>query len=347
MNKLVVTLIALCTALALAFGALPIVVVNALASTAAPSQAAITEIPPTMLAHYQAEGSRCPAITWSILAGIGEVESGHGQKRINPTTGDTIGSPILGFQHVGPDTDHGYYDHDPERDWAVGPMQITPATFDAYATIGTDRPAGTVPDPSNAWDAIATAANYLCDLDHTLGLPTIERVLTAYNCGPAAPQSCGGQYATQVVNTAGRYAGGAGVVAAGATGDVATVIATALAQLGKPYVFGTQGPDTFDCAGLITYAYRSIGIDIPAYTFTQVTYGTAVPVDQIQPGDLIFTRGGMPAEDFGHVALAISPTQEVQAPRTGDVVRVVAIGRRLQIQAVRRLVASAFRVAAN
>ena len=150
MNKLVVTLIALCTALALAFGALPIVVVNALASTAAPSQAAITEIPPTMLAHYQAEGGRCPAITWSTLAGIGHVESGHGQNRTDPDTGNTIGPPILSYQPVGDDTDHGHYDNDPTRDWAVGPMQITPATFTTYATIGHRRPTGEPPAPSNA-----------------------------------------------------------------------------------------------------------------------------------------------------------------------------------------------------
>ena len=108
-KKLAATLLSLCATGALAVVTIPVVLVNALASAGPPSQAAITEIPPGMLAHYQAEGGRCPAITWSTLAGIGHVESGHGQNRINPTTGDTIGPPILGYQPVGPDTDHGVF----------------------------------------------------------------------------------------------------------------------------------------------------------------------------------------------------------------------------------------------
>ena len=109
MNKLAATLLTLGAAGAVAVVTIPVVLVNALASAGPPSQAAITEIPPAMLAHYRAEGGRCPAVTWSILAGIGQTESGHGQNRVNPTTGDTIGPPILGYQPVGPDTDHGVF----------------------------------------------------------------------------------------------------------------------------------------------------------------------------------------------------------------------------------------------
>ena len=127
--------------------------------------------------------------------------------------------------------------------------------------------------------------------------------------------SCGADYASQVLATADRYQNGGIGARATAAGDVATVIATALAQLGKPYVFGTQGQDTFDCAGLVTYGYRAIDVSVPAYAFTQVTDGLAAAVDEIQAGDLIFTRGGVPAEDFGHVALAINATHEIQAQR--------------------------------
>ena len=337
MTKPTVTATALALTLLLAAASLPVLVATAVAGSAPPSQAAITEIPPAMLAHYQQAGTRCPDITWAILAGIGHVESGHGQNRIDPDTGDTIGPPILGYQPVGADTDHGHYDNDPTSDWAVGPMQITPATFTTYATIGHRRPTGEPPAPSNAWDAIATAASYLCDLARLLAGAGIARIIAAYNCGPNAADSCGADYATQVIAVADRYQHGGNAIAMPATGDIGTVVATALAQLGKPYVFGTQGPDTYDCAGLITYAYRAIGINIPAYTFTQVTHGVAVPLDNIQAGDLIFTRGGVPVEDFGHVALAISNTHEIQAPRTGDIVRIIPIDRQ-RIQAARRLV---------
>ena len=71
-------------------------------------------------------------------------------------------------------------------------------------------------------------------------------------------------YASQVIATAEPYRNGGAVAASSAIGDVATVIATALAHLGKPFVFGTQSPDTVDCSGLITYAYRSSGVKIPA-----------------------------------------------------------------------------------
>jgi peptidoglycan DL-endopeptidase CwlO len=100
-------------------------------------------------------------------------------------------------------------------------------------------------------------------------------------------------------------------------------------------VFGTQGPDTFDCSGLVTYAYRAIGIELPAYTFTLANYGVAVAPDDIQPGDLIFTRGGVPAEDYGHVAIAISNTQEIQAPKTGDIVKITNLPT--AHQAIRRI----------
>ena len=117
------------------------------------------------------------------------------------------------------------------------------------------------------------------------------------------------------------------------------VVNFALRQQGKPYVFGTSGPDTFDCSGLVTSAYRQVGLDVPAYTFTQATLGRAVDAsrEQIQPGDLIFTRGGSPPRDLGHVGIAVSSTEWVRAPRTGDVVKAGPLPLD-GIQLVRRLV---------
>ena len=126
-----------------------------------------------------------------------------------------------------------------------------------------------------------------------------------------------------------------------AAGDakVTTVTSFALAQQGKPYVFATSGPDTFDCSGLVTAAYRRAGIEMPAYSFTQATYGRPVDpkTEAIQPGDLIFVRGGRPPKDLGHVGIALSATEWIQAPHTGDVVKAgpLPIDR---VQVVRRII---------
>jgi cell wall-associated NlpC family hydrolase len=122
-----------------------------------------------------------------------------------------------------------------------------------------------------------------------------------------------------------------------ATGDIATVVAFARAQLGKPYVFATAGPDTYDCSGLTLAAYAIIGIALPHYAQAQARMGVAVPhdPDAVRPGDLLFYFS--PSEgDLGHVAIAISNAEEIQAPRTGDIVKITPIpyGR---IQAIRRL----------
>ena len=120
-----------------------------------------------------------------------------------------------------------------------------------------------------------------------------------------------------------------------------TVVRFALAQQGKPYVWATKGPDTFDCSGLMTAAYKQIGVDIPAYTFSQAKYGREVDpkTEPLKPGDLIFVRGGRPSQDLGHVGMAISATEWILAPRTGDVVKVGPLPYE-RIQVVRRLVGS-------
>jgi len=121
--------------------------------------------------------------------------------------------------------------------------------------------------------------------------------------------------------------------------QVAAATNFALAQLGKPYVFGTAGPDTFDCSGLVSAAYKQAGIDIPAYTFTQATHGRPIDpaTEPLRAGDLIFVRGGRPPQDLGHVGMAISATEWIQAPHTGDVVKVGPLPYD-RIQVVRRLV---------
>ena len=105
---------------------------------------------------------------------------------------------------------------------------------------------------------------------------------------------------------------------------IATVIAFAQAQLGEPYKAFAAGPDSWDCSGLTMLAYAQIGISLQHYSGSQMTKGVAVDraTQPIVAGDLIFLETSVGSGIVGHVGLAISGTQWIHSPRTGDVVRV-------------------------
>jgi LysM repeat protein len=132
--------------------------------------------------------------------------------------------------------------------------------------------------------------------------------------------------------------GGSGSPAPDNSGQIQTVIDYALAQVGKPYKMAAAGPDAFDCSGLTMKAYAQIGISLAHYSAWQANQGAPVAYlsEPIKAGDLIFmsTRGN---DIINHVGLAISSTTWVQAPRTGDVVRVGPIPALNKIVAVRRM----------
>jgi peptidoglycan DL-endopeptidase CwlO len=105
----------------------------------------------------------------------------------------------------------------------------------------------------------------------------------------------------------------------GGPGQVA--VRAALGRLGRPYVWGAKGPNSFDCSGLTGWAWRQAGIQLGADTYQQIHDGVAVPPDQIRAGDLIFPKYAFDAAGPGHVQLAISATRVIHAPQPGDVVR--------------------------
>lgn len=74
--------------------------------------------------------------------------------------------------------------------------------------------------------------------------------------------------------------------------DTAGALTFARAQIGKPYVWGTRGPASFDCSGLMQAAYRSIGLEIGADTYSQAASNTAIPAANLVPGDLIQPEPG-------------------------------------------------------
>lgn len=97
-------------------------------------------------------------------------------------------------------------------------------------------------------------------------------------------------------------------------------IAYALAQLGKPYVWGATGPNSYDCSGLMYAAYKSIGMEIPRSTYDMLgSRLTKVPKEQLAPGDLIFPESG-------HVQMYLGAGKIVEAPRPGLNVRISDVG---------------------
>jgi len=90
----------------------------------------------------------------------------------------------------------------------------------------------------------------------------------------------------------------------------------ALTRRGDTYVWGAAGPTTFDCSGLVMWAYAHVGISLAHLTFDQWNEGEHVPSDQAEPGDLIFLYG------LNHVGLYIGNGLFLDAPFTGTVVRI-------------------------
>jgi cell wall-associated NlpC family hydrolase len=102
----------------------------------------------------------------------------------------------------------------------------------------------------------------------------------------------------------------------------AAAVNTAKAQLGKPYVYGAAGPDSFDCSGLTMYAWRAGGVGLPHSAEMQYDAIAHISVSQLQPGDLIFY--GTPIH---HVGIYVGGGQMIEAPYTGAVVRYASIYR--------------------
>jgi len=111
----------------------------------------------------------------------------------------------------------------------------------------------------------------------------------------------------------------------------AAAASIAMRYLGVPYRWGGASPSTgFDCSGLASYAYAQIGKSVPHYTVAIWNAFPKVPADQLQVGDLVFYRG------LGHMGIYIGGGQYVNAPQTGDVVKVSSMsGRSDYVGAVR------------
>jgi cell wall-associated NlpC family hydrolase len=111
-----------------------------------------------------------------------------------------------------------------------------------------------------------------------------------------------------------------------------TAVDTAMAQRGKPYVWAAAGPGSFDCSGLVQYAYAAAGVSVPHSSRVQASMGRAVSRAELAPGDLIAFYSPV-----SHIGIYIGNGQMVHAPTSGDVVKVSSIDVMGSITAMRRI----------
>lgn len=105
----------------------------------------------------------------------------------------------------------------------------------------------------------------------------------------------------------------------------ARAVDAALSQVGKPYVLGATGPNSYDCSGLVQWAYKQAGASLPRTSRQQWSATTRVSESNLRPGDLIFYSNNGTGSGVYHVAIYTGPGMRVHAPSPGKTVEHVKI----------------------
>jgi cell wall-associated NlpC family hydrolase len=100
----------------------------------------------------------------------------------------------------------------------------------------------------------------------------------------------------------------------------AQALQAAISRLGYPYIWGAAGPTTFDCSGLVMWAYQQVGISLPHFTVSQYNSGVHVSRNDLEPGDLVFFF-----PNISHVGMYIGNGMMIDAPNSGEDVKVQPI----------------------
>ncbi|MFF8091649.1 NlpC/P60 family protein [Streptomyces sp. NPDC016675] len=108
---------------------------------------------------------------------------------------------------------------------------------------------------------------------------------------------------------------------AAASGRAAAAVAAARSALGKPYVWGSNGPGGFDCSGLTQWSYAQAGVGLPRTSQAQSGAGRQVSLADARPGDLVAYR-----DDASHIGMYVGNGQVIHAPYPGAPVRYDPVG---------------------
>jgi cell wall-associated NlpC family hydrolase len=115
-----------------------------------------------------------------------------------------------------------------------------------------------------------------------------------------------------------------------ASGRAAVAVRYAMAQVGKPYVYGAAGPNSFDCSGLTMAAWGAAGVGLPHSSSAQYGSGTHIAASQLQPGDLVFYY-----HPISHVGMYIGHGMIVNAENPSSGIRVTGLYSMPYVGAVR------------
>jgi cell wall-associated NlpC family hydrolase len=163
--------------------------------------------------------------------------------------------------------------------------------------------------------ALAKAAKRV--IPHGAG---VEPLMSQVTAGVTTTQAAAAGVASGA--TSAGAAGGTGVVAGQPT--ISAMLTAALSRRGLPYVWGAAGPASFDCSGLVQWSFAQAGVRMPRVAADQARTGPAVPVSQLQPGDLLFYHTDPTAPGYiSHVTIYLGHGLMIQAPQPGQNVEVV------------------------
>jgi cell wall-associated NlpC family hydrolase len=182
-------------------------------------------------------------------------------------------------------------------------------------------PAGNAILVSAPTDRVAALIKRI-EADVPRGPMVLPLVSTVASGQPARPGVAGSTAATASV------AGAATPVTVSAGGlslaQLSTALRAAVSRVGLPYVWGGSGPRVFDCSGLVQWSFAQAGVVMPRVAADQARTGPAVPVSQLQAGDLLFYRTDPTAPNYiSHVAIYLGHGLMIQAPQPGQNVEIV------------------------
>jgi peptidoglycan DL-endopeptidase CwlO len=148
------------------------------------------------------------------------------------------------------------------------------------------------------------------------------------SAGRLLPRGASVEQLVSLITVGGTSTGMAGAGAASASAvpasDIDIMLRAAMSRRGLPYIWGAAGPFAFDCSGLVQWSFAQAGIVMPRVAADQAMSGPAVPVSQLQPGDLLFYHTDPTAPTYiSHVAIYVGNGWMLQAPEPGEDVEVV------------------------